>query len=598
MIRKGTFARRSHMRNQLSAIPSAYLSLLMLFSAAMNAPAQTPLASNVLVVYASNDGDSTSVGVYYANRRGIPFSNLCPITLPNPAVTALSSPDYENFFKNPVQTCLNNLGAGNVLYIVLAYLRPYAVSPGSGLNYYALDSYLADIWDQYTTEIFDPYPTKTQPYYADNQSQGNVYLPFQSLAAYRVLGSLPLIYSVWRLDGPTPDAAMALVDNALAAEAGGGPISQIPGTSANACIDMVADPTANPDDGYRAADWDLFRASQFLSTSNRFTVVTDTNSEVFGTSSAPDCRNTALYSGWYNYGKYNDAFSWNPGSIGWDLNSGALVDPRGGVWWGSNALARGLTVTSGPVAEPYLEGMTRPGGAVLNLLQGANVGDAFLRNTRWLKWMILNVGDPLYTPFPAGLPPFDRTVPVNSLSLRPREIVGGYGDISATLTLAEPAPPEGLVVSLSADNAAISLPSTVRVGDGESRVTFLITTTAVTGSTDIRVTAQTPSMSVSNTAILYPLLADLRFSQSSVRGGNEMTATVYLNASAPEGGLTVQLSSDAPEAVAVPATVFIPAGLSQANFVLTTAPVTSSANVNINAYLAGAQVTTVLNVIP
>ena len=581
-----------------SIIPSIYLFLLILFSAATNVSAQTPLASNVLVVYASNDPDSTFVGVYYANRRGIPPSNLCPITLPNPAVTALNGPDYENFLKAPVQTCLNNLGAGNIFYIVLTYLRPYAISPGSGLNYYALDSYLADIWDQYTTQTFDPYPTQTQPYYADNQSQGNVYLPFQSLAAYRSLGSLPLIYSVWRLDGVTPVAAMALVDNALAAEAGGGPIGQIPGTSTSACIDMVADPTANPDAGYRAADWDLFRASQFLSATNRFNVVTDTNSEVLGTSSAPDCRNTALYSGWYNYGKYNDAFSWNPGSIGWDLDSGALVDPRGGVWWGSNALARGLTVTSGPVAEPYLEGMTRPSGAMLNLLQGAKVGDAFLRNTRWLKWMILNVGDPLYTPFPAALPPFDRTVPVNSLALYPREVIGGYSDISAALTLAEPAGPEGLTVNLSADNGAVLLPPMVTVGNGESRVTFLMTTKTVTESTGIRITAQTPSMNVSNTAILYPLLSDLRLSQGTVRGGNEVTATVFLNASAPESGVTVQLSSDTPEVAAAPATVFIPAGLSQANFTIMTASVPSSTNVNINAYLAGAQVKAVLIVIP
>src|SRR4051794_37721917 len=176
MIRKDTIARGLHMRNQLSVVPSAYISLLILFSAATNAPAQTPLASNVLVIYASNDPDSTSVGAYYADRRSIPPSNLCPITLPNPAVTTLNGPNYENFLKAPVQTCLNNLGAGNILYLVLAYVRPYAVSPGSGLNYYALDSYLADIWDQYTTEFFDPYPTQTQPYYADNQSQGNVYL--------------------------------------------------------------------------------------------------------------------------------------------------------------------------------------------------------------------------------------------------------------------------------------------------------------------------------------------------------------------------------------------------------------------------------------
>jgi len=59
-------------------------------------------------------------------------------------------------------------------------------------------------------------------------------------------------------------------------------------------------------------------------------------------------------------------------------------------------------VTSGAVGEPYLEGLPRPAGVYRNLLEGANVGDAFLRNTRWIKWMIVNIGDPLYRPFPAG----------------------------------------------------------------------------------------------------------------------------------------------------------------------------------------------------
>jgi hypothetical protein len=39
-------------------------------------------------------------------------------------------------------------------------------------------------------------------------------------------------------------------------------------------------------------------------------------------------------------------------------------------------------------------------------LEGAIVGDALLRNTAWLKWQILNMGDPLYRPFPRGRSPF------------------------------------------------------------------------------------------------------------------------------------------------------------------------------------------------
>jgi hypothetical protein len=62
-------------------------------------------------------------------------------------------------------------------------------------------------------------------------------------------------------------------------------------------------------------------------------------------------------------------------------------------------------VTSGAVDEPYLTGLPRPDGIFHDLLSGANVGDAFLRNTRFLKWMITNIGDPLYTPFAGGRGP-------------------------------------------------------------------------------------------------------------------------------------------------------------------------------------------------
>jgi hypothetical protein len=67
---------------------------------------------------------------------------------------------------------------------------------------------------------------------------------------------------------------------------------------------------------------------------------------------------------------------------------------------------KGITVTAGAVEEPFLQGLPRPDGIFYNLLVGANVGDAFLRNTLWLKWMIINIGDPLYRPFAKKRVPF------------------------------------------------------------------------------------------------------------------------------------------------------------------------------------------------
>jgi len=468
-----------------------------------------------------------------------------------------------------------------------------------GLKTYALDSYLADIWDQYATSAFRSAPSKEHPYYADSQSQGNVFLPFQSLAQFRDVQPQPLIYSVWRLDGASPLAAMNLVDNAVAAEAAGGPISNDGGSRPNACLDLELDPINSPDSGYRAGDWDLERAAEFLNWTGRFQTVRDVNSDVFGTDPAPLCPNAALYAGWYNYGRYNDAFSWDVGAIGWDLDSAALADPRGGVWWGANALQHGIAVTSGPMNEPYLEGMTRPGGTIRNLLEGANVGDAFLRNTRWLKWMILNVGDPLYTPFAARVAPFDTNLSLNSLSLAPRQLIGGQSQIETVLTVSDPAPPDGLTVNLWTENDALSSPQSVTISSGQTRVTFPVQTAVVTSPVDVRITASSPSFQVTNAASLYPLLAGVTLTPSSVAAGSTVLGTVVLNDVAPPGGVTIQLASANPEVAAVPSDLFIPAGRTKRNFsVATSGAVTEAADVDITASYAGAHATATLTVMP
>ena len=360
------------------------------------ADAAEPLSNRTLVVYARNSHLSVDIAKHYANIRHIPDANLCPIKLQDLESPLLTAEDYNNDVKKPVAACLNRLGRGKILYIVLAYIRAFRVDPG-GMHNYSLDSFLSDIWDAYTSKVFEPLPTIVHPYYVNNRPKENVYLPFVPLADMRAMPGAPLIYAVWRLDGPTPEIARALVDKALRTEAAHGPVGQ-------ACIDEQVDPLTFPYEGARVADWDLYRAARFLSAAG-FKVVEDNLASEFGTAPSPTCPHAALYSGWYKYEHYNDAFTWNEGAIGFHLDSASMADPRIGKSWSVNALQRGITVTSGAMSEPYLIGLPRPDGIFRDLLAGANVGDAFLRNTRFLKWMIVNVGDPLYTPFAGGKKP-------------------------------------------------------------------------------------------------------------------------------------------------------------------------------------------------
>ncbi len=368
--------------------------LLSTLTLTLNACGAEPLNNRVLVVYTKGSVDSQSIANHYARARRIPAANLCAISPDAAGERGLSAPDYNEHVKKPIQRCLTKVGKEKILYIVLAYVRPYIVDPGGGLHAYALDAYLADIWEFYSSTPFNPAPNITHPYYADNRAKDDIYLPFVSLADFRSKPYAPIIYSVWRLDGPEPYIADSLVTKAMRAEAAHGPKGQ-------ACIDEREDPTNSPEESYAAGEWDLYRAARFLSAAG-FQVLEDKRQTEFGTPPSPLCPNAALYAGWYKLNHYNDAFTWNVGAIGFHLDSLSVNDPRIGDNWAANALKHGITVTSGAMSEPYLMGLPRPSGVFHDLLAGANVGDAFLRNTRFLKWMILNIGDPLYCPFPGG----------------------------------------------------------------------------------------------------------------------------------------------------------------------------------------------------
>jgi uncharacterized protein (TIGR03790 family) len=320
-------------------------------------------------------------------KRDIPAANKCAIHKTGNLEWFDSLEEYVAIERDPIRACLTSLGPDQMLYIVFAYGTPFKMLGGS------TDQLIADIWERQpaNTDGFT-----VNPYYAPSASGSNLYTPGVSFAEFRSSG--PLVYSVWRLDAPTPALARGLVDQALQAEASGG-------LNGRGCFDgRSGDITVYRDSDYASGDWDIFRASQMFTTAG-FSVILDTNPEEFGTSPAPlRCDGAAFYTGWYSYGQYNDAFSWNPGAVGWHLDSASATSPRAPNNWAAGALGRGIAVTTGAVEEPYLEGLPHADGALRNLFEGLNVGDAIFRNTLLIHWVIINIGDPLYRPFPGGRP--------------------------------------------------------------------------------------------------------------------------------------------------------------------------------------------------
>jgi|GEM_PF-1297825 len=184
---------------------------------------------------------------------------------------------------------------------------------------------------------------------------------------------------------------------------------------------------------------------------------------------------------------------------------------------------------------------------------------------------------------------------LNGLSLNPTTVVGGNSS-TGTVTLSQPAPSSGTVVSLSSDSNSATVPSTVTVPSGASSASFTVNTVGVASTQSANIKASLGSASYSAPlTITAPTLSGLAFSPSTVAGGNSSLGTLTLSSPAPSGGLSVSLSSSN-SAVTVPATLTIPAGSSSATFTATTVPVSSNVSSTVTASVNGASTTATLNV--
>jgi uncharacterized protein (TIGR03790 family) len=546
---------------------------------------ETPLNERVMVVYNSAGKDSHAVAKYYMEKRGIPQTNLCKIDTDEDVMQDGSR--YEPEVKKPLRACLEKIGKQQILYIVMSYRTPYSVEMGGHAR--AVDQLIADIWDEYAGPRAYGRDTADQPYFGKAQSQGNAYEPFISFAKYRDESFGKTIYSVWRLDAATSELAKGLVDKAIYAEAHG--------LKGKGYFDIRGPIQSYSDIGYGAGEWDIYRASQLAKTAG-FQITLDDKPTEFGTApSLMRCDNAALYAGWYSLQHYNDVFSWVPGAIGFHSDSASATSPRRADNWAGGALLRGITVTSGSVTEPFLEGLVHPDQIFLYLFQGGNVGDAVLRGTRWLKWMILNFGDPLYKPFPEGGGPFGSTIYHETwFGIIPDSVVGS-GVAMGKFALSDKAD-KPLAVSFKSTNPELlSLPPNATIPVGANGAEFRILVKPIAEQTSVTVTLTAGSETITNTLNLYPLLMGLTLSQPEVKNDGAATGTVTLFVPAPSPGITVKLSSNQAEAI-VPAELKIPTGARNGTFTLSAKGAKTQVTATITAAFDGVAKTAPFTVTP
>ena len=156
-----------------------------------------------------------------------------------------------------------------------------------------------------------------------------------------------------------------------------------------------------------------------------------------------------------------------------------------------------------------------------------------------------------------------------SISMNPATVVGGLSS-TGTVTLINPAPVGGAVVTLSDNSAFASTPASVTIPEGATAATFPITTVAVGTSASATISASLiASTLTANLTISAPILSSVTMSPSSVIGGSSSVGTVTLSSAAPAGGAVVTLSDNSLAAL-TPDNVTVLAGATTATFVVTT----------------------------
>ena len=200
------------------------------------------------------------------------------------------------------------------------------------------------------------------------------------------------ILMVSRLDAPTVDLALHLVDRAMEAEQQG-----LIGTF---YLDARGLPVKDQSDTYGRYDQSLRDLNSFLTQHTTYrSKLENTETRLHRPGEAPD---VALYVGWYRLRQYEDAFTFRPGAIGYHMASTEAVSVHNSSesGWCKNALERGITATLGSIGEPYLDAFPEPLEFVSLLMTGQySLVETYYLTSRWVSWRMVLFGDPLYNPW-------------------------------------------------------------------------------------------------------------------------------------------------------------------------------------------------------
>ncbi len=379
--------------------------------------AQADGGDQVVVLYNSRVPASKAIADHYAAMRHVPAGQIFSFDLTTneemsraefkaslqlPLAAKLSETGLWKFGKVKLAGTTNHPGAtitgvlkARIRYAVLCWGMPLKIAQDNSeppaLSPYAL---AADHMNQAAVDSELAWLPWSQNHWGLDGALLNPLYGCTNPAALSPTNGLLLVA---RLDGPTPQIANRLVDQAMEAESNG--------LWGRAYFDARGLGTNST--YYIGDEWILNGAR--VCRAKGFDVETDMNGETFPASYP--LSQIAIYAGWYA----NDAcgpfaeptVEFMPGAFAYHLYSysAATVRSRQANWCGP-LLARGVTCTMGCVYEPYLSLTPNVGLFLARFCNGDTFGEAAWASQIGLSWQNTVIGDPLYQPFkksPAAL---------------------------------------------------------------------------------------------------------------------------------------------------------------------------------------------------
>jgi len=383
--------------------------------------------NEILVIVNGDFGPSVELGNYYCAKRNVPKKNILALSLGAAPSDFISRDDYNKRIAGPVRRRLDDYKSlPEIKCLLTTYGVPFKVGPrgpieGELERLRQLES-TAEQYHKELKNLQDNEPASTEQQGRIKREIARVksdadrikgyetgagvdselsmvmfdsyelyrWQPNQLNAINRYPSELALTIMVSRLDGPTPEIAKGLVDKAIAAEK--------TGLHGAAYIDSRGIPDDKQLYSYGHYDQALRDLAVLLRFRTNLEVKEERTNKLFEPGSCP---NTAIYCGWYSLKKYIDSFDFVDGAIGAHIASFEAMDLRdpNSTEWCPSMLVHGVTVTFGPVAEPYLSAFPNPKDFFLELIDGKTLVEAFYRTEPFCSWQIILIGDPLYRPF-------------------------------------------------------------------------------------------------------------------------------------------------------------------------------------------------------